>query len=235
MSVIEDNCKYAEVLKSVVKFAREPVAVRLIREGEGFPACCSYPENQMSHCQAVFAASRGACLNMRAADENCHVGSSALGMVATPDKVASGEFHAGVGMHDSAEAAAKMIADRAVVPFKTIGEAVCPLKDADFVPDIVAVVDIPERIYWFEALRLRNGGGRISYVTAPFQCACEDITAYPLMKGEPNISIGCFGCRKKTDMEADEMAIGFPYKFLDSWIPDLEIYRDGVLTKAKRD
>lgn len=59
----------------------------------------------MSHCQAVFAASRGARLNMRAEDENCHVGSSALGMVPTPEKVASGEFHAGIGMHDDAGAA----------------------------------------------------------------------------------------------------------------------------------
>ena len=118
---------------------------------------------------------------------------------------------------------------------ETDGEVVCPLKDADFEPDVVAIVDIPERIYWFEALRLRNGGGRISYVTAPFQCACEDITAYPIMKGEPNISIGCFGCRKKTDMKPDEMAIGVPYSLIPVMVSELEKYKDGVFTKAKRD
>jgi uncharacterized protein (DUF169 family) len=235
MSTLENNRKYAEVLKSVVGFAREPVAVRLIREGEEFPACCSAPENQMSHCQAVFAASRGACLNMKSADENCHVGSSALGMLPTPEKVATGEFHAGVGMHDSAEAASKMIAERVVVPYKTIGEAVCPLKDADFVPDVVIFIDIPERCYWFVPLETAVKGGRVKFSTSPFQCACEDLTAYPIMKGEPNISIGCFGCRKKTDMAADEMAIGIPYKYVEAWMPALDVYKDGVLTKAKRD
>ena len=235
MSAIENNRKYAEVLKNTVKFAREPVAVRLIREGEEFPACCSYPENQMSHCQAVFAASRGACLNMRAADENCHVGSSALGMVATPDKVASGEFHAGVGMHDSAEAAAKMIADRAVVPFKTIGEAVCPLKDADFVPDVVIFIDIPERCYWFVPLETAVKGGRAQFSTSPFQCACEDLTAMPMVSDAPNISIGCFGCRKKTDMQATEMGIGIPYDRIPGYVEHLSRYAEGPMAKAKRD
>ena len=101
--------------------------------------------------------------------------------------------------------------------------------------DVVVFVDIPERIYWFEALHLRSKGGRIQYVTAPFQCACADITAYPVMKGQPNISLGCFGCRKKTDMAADELALGYPYKELVEHSSALDVYESGVLTKAKRD
>lgn len=234
MSTLENNRKFAEVLKSVVGFAREPVAVRLIREGEEFPACCSAPEKQMSHCQAVFAASRGACLNMKTADENCHVGSSALGMLPTPEKVATGEFHAGVGMHDSPEAAAKMISERVIVPYKTIGEAVCPLKDADFVPDVVIFIDIPERCYWFVPLETAVKGGRVKFSTSPFQCACEDLTAQPVVSGDPNISIGCFGCRKKTDMEATEMGIGIPYDRIEGYVDHLVRYADGPMAKAKR-
>ena len=234
MSTLENNRKFAEVLKSVVGFAREPVAVRLIREGEEFPACCSAPEKQMSHCQAVFAASRGACLNMKTADENCHVGSSALGMLPTPEKVATGEFHAGVGMHDSPEAAAKMISERVIVPYKTIGEAVCPLKDADFVPDVVIFIDIPERCYWFVPLETAVKGGRVKFSTSPFQCACEDLTAQPIVSGDPNISIGCFGCRKKTDMEATEMGIGIPYDRIEGYVDHLVRYADGPMAKAKR-
>ena len=121
------------------------------------------------------------------------------------------------------------------VDYATDGEVVCPLKDADFEPDVVAVIDIPERVYWFEALHLRHGGGRAVYVTAPFQCACADVTAYPLMKQTVNISIGCFGCRKKTDMKSDEMAIGIPYAEIPRMAEDIEVYAEGVLTKAKRD
>ena len=78
-------------------------------------------------------------------------------------------------------------------------------------------------------------GGRVTYTTAPFQCACEDVTAIPIVSGKPNISIGCFGCRKRTDMKADEMAIGVPYSLIAEMVSDLDIYKDGVFLKAKRD
>ena len=233
--ILSKNADMAKKMKEIINLRSEPVAIKLVKKGETFPAGYEVPEKQHSHCQAVMAARKGAKLCMPLSAQGCMVGAATLGMTEKGEKVKTGEFHFGIGIHQSPAAAAEMIATVTDIDYPTDGEVVCPLKDADFVPDVVAVVDIPERIYWFEALRLRNGGGRISYVTAPFQCACEDITAYPIMKGEPNISIGCFGCRKKTDMAADEMAMGIPYKYLEAWMPDLETYREGVLTKAKRD
>jgi len=233
--ILEKNRAYAEKLKTVLKLRYEPVAVRLIREGEAFPACCTRPTEQMSHCQAVFKAKQGACIAMAAEDENCHVGSSALGMVATPEKVASGEFHFGIGMHDSVEAAAAMIADRRVVQFKTIGEVVCPLKDADFLPNVVEIIDVPERIYWVVPLETAAAGGRVQFSTSPFQCACEDITAMPICTRRPNISLGCFGCRRKTDMKADEMAVGIPYDRIPVYVTHLDKFAAGPMAKAKRD
>ena len=163
------------------------------------------------------------------------VGCSALNMTATPEKVASGDFHAGIGMHDSAAAAGKMISDRMVVPFENEGEIVCPLKDADFVPDVVTIEDIPERVYWIVPLSTAKDGGRVQFSTSPFQCACEDITAVPICTGKPNISLGCFGCRKKTSMAADEMAAGIPYDMIPDFVEHLRKYETGVMTKAKRD
>ena len=229
------NAEIAKKLKDIIKLRHEPVAIKLVRKGEAYPEGYEVPDKQYSHCQAVMAAKNGEKFKLPLSAEGCMVGAATLGMTPKPEKVKSGEFHLGIGIHESQEAVAEMIATVTDIDYETDGEVVCPLKDADFVPDVVAIVDIPERVYWFEALRLRCGGGRITYVTAPFQCACADITAYPIMKGEPNISIGCFGCRKKTDMQADEMAMGIPYTLLDSWMPALDIYRDGVLTKAKRD
>ncbi len=233
--ILAKNAEMAKKMKEIINLRNEPVAIKLIKKGEAFPAGYEVPEKQHSHCQAVMAARKGAKLAMPLSAQGCMVGASTLGMTEKPEKVKTGDFHFGIGIHESPASSAEMIATVTDIDYPTDGEVVCPLKDADFVPDVVAVVDIPERIYWFEALRLRNGGGRITYVTAPFQCACEDITAYPIMKGEPNISIGCFGCRKKTDMAADEMAIGIPFKYIEAWMPALDVYKDGVLTKAKRD
>jgi uncharacterized protein (DUF169 family) len=235
MSTKQDNAKYAEALKTLLMLRHEPVAVKLVRKGEAYPGNFAVPAEQKSHCQAVMAAKNGEKLKVPLASQGCMVGASCLGMTKTPEKVASGDFHAGIGIHESPAAAKEMIAERIDVPYETDGEVVCPLKDADFVPDSVIVVDIPERIYWFEGLYTRKNGGRVQYSTAPFQCACEDVTAVPIVTGKPNISIGCFGCRKKTDMKADEMAIGVPYKLIPDMVAGLEVYKGGVFTKAKRD
>lgn len=229
------NSEYASKMKSILMLRSEPVAVKLIKKGESFPEGYEVPEKQMSHCQAVMGARNGGKYKMTSAMQGCNVGAACLGMMKNPEKVANGEFHAGIGIHESPAAAKAMIDARTDIDFETEGEVVCPLKDANFIPDVVIFVDIPERIYWFDPLMTRKKGGRVHYSTAPFQCACEDATVMPIMTGEPNISIGCFGCRKRTDMKSDEMAIGVPFKLIPEMVGTLEIYKDGVFTKAKRD
>lgn len=232
---LERNREYAAVLRDTLRLRGEPVAVRLIRKGEEYPEGYEVPETQMSHCQAVFRARGGGRFRLPLSAENCMVGASALNMTSTPEKVATGDFHYGIGMHDSPEAAARMISERMVVPFETQGEVVCPLKDADFEPDVVTIEDIPERCYWVVPLSTAAEGGRAVFSTSPFQCACEDIVAVPIVTGRPNISIGCFGCRKKTDMAPDEMAVGIPFAMIPGFVDRLRTYADGVMTKAKRD
>jgi len=233
--ILKTNAEYAEKMKSILKLRSEPVAVKLIKEGEKYPDGVKVPASQLSHCQAVFRARKEECISLPLEMTNCHVGAAVLGMMETPDKVASGEFHAGIGIHDSVAAAANMIKERVIIPYKTIGEAVCPLKNADFVPDAVIIVDIPERIYWIVAMMTAEKGGRAEFSTAPFQCACEDVAALPIIKGSPSISLGCFGCRKKTDMLSDEMACGMPYGLVGGYVSRLERYSEGPISKAKRE
>ena len=233
--ILKTNAEYAEKMKSILMLRAEPVAVKLIREGEAYPKGLKEPESQLSHCQAVFRAKKGECFSISLEMTNCHVGAAVLGMTETPAKVASGEFHAGTGVHDSAAAAERMIRERLMIPYKTVGEAVCPLKDADFIPDAVVVIDIPERIYWLVAMVTAEKGGRAEFSSAPFQCACEDIVAVPMLTGTPNISLGCFGCRKKTDMDSDELAYGMPYGLVPEYVARLERYSEGPISKAKRD
>ncbi len=232
--ILERNKEYASVMKEALRLRGEPVAIKLVGEGEEYPAGYSAPDSQMSHCQALFAAKDGASLLMPLEMQGCKVGSSALGMNETPEKVQSGEFHFGIGIHDTQEATAEMIAKR-VRMSRNRGEVVCPLKDASFVPDVVAIVDIPERVYWVVPLSTSSGGGRMAFSTSPFQCACEDVTAVPIVTGAPNVSLGCFGCRKKTSMAADELACGIPYSLIPGYVEHLRKYSSGVMAKAKRD
>jgi len=232
---LKANTEYAKKLKTMLKLRREPVAVKLIKEGETYPNGPVQPQSQISHCQAVFRATRGECFKLPFEAHNCHVGTAVLGMNETPAKAASGEFHAGVGIHDSVAAAKKMIDERLLIPYKTVGEVVCPLKDADFVPDAVVMIDIPERLYWVVGMMTAEKGGRANFSTAPFQCACEDVVSYPIVSRAPNISLGCFGCRKRTDMASDELACGIPFYLIPGYVSRLEKYSEGPLANAKRD
>ena len=232
---MSDNSVFAEKFKTILKLRHEPVAVKLVKKDEEYPEGYEFPSEQMTHCQAVMSAKNGNSYKLSAETQSCNVGAATLGMVPKPAKVISGEFHANIGLHESPEAAKAMVEAAMDVPFQTQGEIVCPLKDANFKPDVVIFVDIPERIYWFEVFFTHKANGRVTYTTAPFQCACEDVTAVPIITGKPNISIGCFGCRRRTDMKADEMAIGVPYDLIPEMVPILEKFKDGVFTKAKRD
>lgn len=229
------NAEYSEKMKTILKLRWDPVAVKLIKPGEEYPDGPVEPESSLSHCQAVFRARKGECLKVPYEMENCRVGTAVLGMSDTPEKVASGEFHAGIGIHDSAASAKRMIDDRILIPYKTAGEVVCPLKNANFIPDAVIVIDVSERIFWIMSVSTAEKGERAEFSTAPFQCTCEDIVAMPMVSGRLNVSFGCFGCRKRTDMTADEIACGMPYSVLPEYVKRLERYADGPLTKAKRE
>lgn len=236
MSQLTDtNAEYAEKMKAILKLRWEPVAIKLIKIDEEYPDGPKEPDSALSHCQAVFRARKGECLRVPYEMENCHVGTSVLGMCDTPAKVASGEFHGGIAIHDSAEAAKNMIDGRIMIPYKTKGEVICPLKNADFIPDVVVVVDVSERIFWLMSMSTAKEGGRAEFSTAPFQCVCEDMTAIPIVNNSMNVSFGCYGCRKRTDMAADEMVCGMPYGFMPEYVARLERYVDGPLSKAKRE
>ncbi|MCL1904750.1 MAG: DUF169 domain-containing protein [Methanomassiliicoccaceae archaeon] len=233
-AILKKNEEAARTLKEVLDLRSEPVAVKLVREDEEFPSGYPMPEKQISYCQSVTQARHGAKFMMPLNMHMCNVGASVIGMMPVPEKVASGEFHFSQGVHETVGATKKMIDEAAQVPFKTKGTVVCPLKDADFEPDVVIFIDIPERIYWFGPLYTSKKGGRVHYTTAPFQAACVDATATPVKTGEPNISLGCMGCRKKTDLKPDELMIGIPGNLIYDMAATLDRYRTEVMPKANR-
>ncbi|MDR2866192.1 MAG: DUF169 domain-containing protein [Methanomassiliicoccaceae archaeon] len=234
MTALSSNTEASAAFKEILELKWEPVAVKILKDDEPYPAGYPVPEKQLSYCQSVMGARHGERYMMPREAHGCNVGASTLGMSERPEKVASGEFHFSVGLHDNVSASKKMIDEGAKIPYRTKGTVVCPLKDADFEPDVVIFVDIPERMYWLEPLFTADRGGRLTYHTAPFQAACVDATAVPMVTGAPNISIGCYGCRKRTDMKPDELMIGIPGKEIQRMYRTLLRYRDGALPKANR-
>jgi len=228
------NEEYSTKFKEILELRSEPVAVKLVREGEEFPSGHPIPDKSITHCQSVMRARRGEKFMMPASMHICPTGAAFLGMADMPPNVASGEFHYAMGVMDTVEAVKRTIGGGTIVPGKIIGTVVCPLKDADFEPDVVIFTDIPERIYWFAPLYTAHTGGRVTYITSAFQSACLDVTSIPAVTGRPNLSVGCLGCRNNTDLATDELMIGIPGSLIGDMTATLEKYAADALQRVNR-
>ncbi|HUT26564.1 MAG TPA: DUF169 domain-containing protein [Methanomassiliicoccales archaeon] len=219
-----DYAKSAKVLMDVLELKTEPVAVTLIKKGEALPEGYQVPEKNIRHCQSIMRARRGEKLLLTGEKHACVVGGSALGILPIPDKVKSGEFHFNIGMFDTVEAAKKMIEERPQLECGSVmATAVSPLSETKIKPDVVIVTGTPEQMYWLLPVAAKFfQGGKMVVEMEPFQASCAYSTVYPYLHDTLSLSIGCFGCRKSTDLEPSEMLVGIPASKLDEVVAALE-------------
>jgi len=224
----------AAKLKTILGLESEPVAVTLIRDQMDIPEGYSLPEKNISHCQSIMRAKKGEMLYLPAEKHGCPVGASSLGLLPIPDKVASGEFHYNIGMFESPEVAKRMIDQREELePGSVIGTAVAPLRDARVKPDVVIIIGLPEQLYWIVVASTYRRGGRMTFDTAAFQATCVDSTLIPLRTGRPNLSLGCYGCRRRTDIKPEEMLASIPFGMVEEIVGVLEKLSTGPIPKAR--
>jgi uncharacterized protein (DUF169 family) len=230
-----NNVEISDKLVKLLNLRYEPVAVKIVKKGEEIPEGFSGPEKNIRHCQSIMRARKGESFVIPADKHACVVGASSLGLVPTPSKVKEGDFHAKLGMFDCADAAANMICQRSEFEEEsTIATVVSPLKDFKTKPDVVVIVDLPETLYWLIPAATFFEGGRQAFSTAAFQATCVDSTIIPLLSGKMNMSLGCYGCRRSTDIRNDEMITGIPYENLEKMIESLERIHEGPMQKARQ-
>ena len=229
-----NNAEISEKLVKMLGLKYEPVAVKLIKKDENIPEGFEKPESNIRHCQSIMRARKGESFLLPADKHACVVGASSLGMMSTPDKVKEGEFHANIGMFDCVDAAANMIMQRSELKEgSVIATIVGPLKGFGFEPDVVVLVDLPETLYWLVPAATFFEGGRQAFSTAAFQATCVDSTIIPLLTGKLNMSLGCFGCRRTTDIRNDEMIAGIPYANMEKMLEALEKLYAGPMQKVR--
>lgn len=213
----------------------EPVAITLIRRGQSLPDGYSQPDKPIRHCQAIMRARKGECLAVKADMQACPVGSSALGLTPISEKVQSGEFHHNMGMYGSQDAARKTMAARPSLEAGSVeATAVAPLSKATLKPDVVVITGTPEQVFWLlPAASTFSVGGRVTVEMAAVQAACADSTVVPYLTGNVNISLGCFGCRKTTDIGPDEMLVGIPGNRLQEIVAAVDKMKEGPIPKSR--
>lgn len=222
-----DYAKCSQVLMDVLELDNEPVAVKLIKKGEPLPEGYSVPEKNIRHCQSIMRARKGEKLLLNAEKHACLVGASALGIVPIPDKVRTGEFHFNIGMFEDLAAAKRMIDERPQLECGTVvATAVSPLSKMQIDPDVIVVTGTPEQMYWLLPVAATfSKGGKATMEAEPFQASCAYSTVYPYIHGSLNMSIGCFGCRKSTDLEPTEMLVGIPASKLEEVVAAIQRLR----------
>jgi len=221
---LTDYAKCSQVIKEVLELKSEPVAVTLIKKGESLPEGYQVPEKNIRHCQSIMRARRGEKLLLTGEKHACPVGGSALGILPIPDKVRSGEFHFNIGMFENIAAAKKMIDERPQLDLGSIiATAVSPLSTTQIEPDVVIVTGTPEQMYWLLPVADRfKEGGKVLVELEPFQASCAYSTVYPYLHDSMALSIGCYGCRKSTDLEPSEMLVGIPASKLEEVVEALQ-------------
>ena len=230
-----DYAALSKKLMDALGLRTEPVAVTLVHKGEGVPEGYMAVDKPARHCQSVMRARHGEMLCLPAEKNACPVGASALGEVAVPDKVRSGELHHNAGVFGSDEAAAKTIAARPSFPTgSVIATVVSPLSKAKVQPDVVIVVGIPEQIFWIApAAQTFDEGGRVPFEIATMNAICVDGTIMPIKKGQVNISLGCVNCRKGTDILPEEMVIGIPWSKFERTVEAIEKMAKETIPKSR--
>jgi uncharacterized protein (DUF169 family) len=180
-------------------------------------------------------ARKGEMLVVQADKQACPVGASSLGLVPTPEKVASGEFHYNMGMYSSQEAAKQTIEQRPALEEGSVeATAVAPLSKTRMKPDVVIITGTPEQVFWLiPAASTFSMGGRVTVNMASVQAACADSTLIPYLTGNVNISLGCFGCRKTTDIAPEEMLVGIPGTKLREIVAAVDKMKEGPIPKSR--
>jgi uncharacterized protein (DUF169 family) len=231
-----DNVEMSKIFMESLGLQTEPVAITLIKKGKSLPEGYKVPETPIRHCQAIMRARKGEMLTVPADKQACPVGGSALGIVPLPDKVKAGEFHHNMGMYETADAAAKTISVRPQLePMSNEATALAPLSKATLEPDVVVVVGMPEQVFWLvPAASTYSHGGRVTVEMASVQATCADSTVVPMKTGNMNLSLGCFGCRKTSDIKPEEMLVGIPRVRLAETVKALKTMAQGPIPKSRQ-
>jgi uncharacterized protein (DUF169 family) len=224
------------LLQGLLDGGADAVAVFLLspsREEEAFAAF--QPVRDHRYCQALMKARHGESLLLKPDGLSCPAAAAAFGFRPLPAQLANGRGLVGFGIVAEVAAGAQMfaamprLADGAVASI-----ALCPLRLAPRIPDVVVVEGPAEVLMWFLLADLNiHGGERRTGNTAVLQATCVDATVIPYLEQRMNFSLGCYGCREATDLMPGETVLGFPGALLQPLVESLEMLKAKAIPRSR--
>ena len=193
----------------------EPVGVTLYKDTNSLPAGISFNQKELkSYCQALVLAGEGEALLLGKEQMGCKLGTSVLGFEKGTDMEAyldDGVLEKyGVGLFGSEEASADTILNSMYLEKgKTQAVFIAPLSEFQTSPQVVIFTANSEQVMWLlYALNYEKGGKMNLPQSGGALGGCSDITALPLLKGEPNVTFLGLGCRMKSAIDQSDLMMG---------------------------
>ena len=200
----------------------EPVGVTLYKDTNSLPDGISFNQKELkSYCQALILAAKGEVLLIRKEQMGCKLGTSVLGFEKDTDMEAyldDGVLEKyGIGLFGSEEASADTILNSMYLEKgKTQAAFIAPLSEFQTRPQVVIFTANSEQTMWLlYALNYEKGGKMNLPQSGGALGGCSDITALPLLKGEPNVTFLGLGCRMKSAIDQCDLMMGVSANDLD--------------------
>jgi len=191
----------------------EPAGVSLYKEADPLPESISFSKKELkSYCQAVILAGEGETLLLAKEKMGCKLGTSVLGFEEEMDAfLDDGVLEKyGVGLFETEEASAETILKSTYLEKGATRAAfIAPLTAFNETPQVVVFTADSEQIMWLlYAINYEKGGKMDLPQSGGALGGCSDITAWPLITGQPNITFLGLGCRMKSSIGACHLMMG---------------------------
>lgn len=197
----------------------QPVGVTLYGKNEALPENIPFTEEKLkSYCQALVLAGRERTLLLKKEHMGCKLGTAVLGFEEkAEDLLDDGAFEKfEAGLFATEEASAETMLKSTYLPKDQTGAAfIAPLSAFRDVPDVVVFSADSEQVMWLlYAVNYEKGGAINLPQSGGALGGCADITAWPILMGQPNVTFLGLGCRIKASLDACHLMMGVPGKMI---------------------
>ena len=224
----------AKSIKQILGLNTFPVGVQFIFNKENYPDD-AVKIKQHRYCQALMKARHGDKVLLDAEGLSCPAAAAAFGFKPLPKGLKTGKGLMGFGIVEAQNTGKTMFEGMTTLEQGTLQALyLFPLEKASIEPDIVVVEDQTEKLMWIALANLNvKGGQRIESSTAILQATCVDATTIPYIEQKFNMSMGCYGCRDATDIDAGETVLGFPFKDFKDIAENLEFLNQKAIPNSR--
>lgn len=179
------------------------------------PVNLDHAKEALKHCSFVGLARTGERFYAQNNDISCPLARYNLGLEEPDDKFMHELARTLVGWGDAntEDIGLNYLQSRWRLPYAKKYILYFPVPDNEYEPDVIIEISNPHELM----LRVREltslTGDSILGFMSGIGAMCGECTAYPIITGKPNVSIGCTGSRPGAELKHDELFLALPTSY----------------------